>query len=962
MNLSLKHWFRKWVFAGASPDESEKGLVLPKHTVVVTNLIALTLSVFGIPFSLLFYNDPKGIVAVFTLITLASTTIYWNHRKYHDTARANLILCTSFGVMLLFSYLAPANYKPGIAPKLVLLSMVSIPLLIFDYREKAGLIVGCGLVITANFLYEPLHELIARTDHQLAFPASIYIHFATIFGFLTLIASFIYFKHFTLADEKRILQLIADQQKTEDELRNSNAELIRMNQLLSEINQRTADQVILKAESELRYQALADATMEGVLMHINGRIVGCNRAFGELFGYTREEVLGKNLTDFVRKDDRPIVKNIFLYHLSRQAEAVGRRKDGAEFEVLLLAQPHFNENQNQIAIFRDISIYKEMENRLRQSQANLRALIDNTQNPIWSLDRDFRITLTNKSFQLLYSQAYGHWLQPGDSFLERLRPASKGLWKTMFLKSVEGATQRLEFQFLPEITHELLINPLYDDMGEIQGVSVFAQDITENKKAEAERLRMQESLSESRSNLNALIENTRELIWSVNTEYEIILMNSLVRETLFRRDGTPMQEGDNILKNVPRDKVNLWEKYYDRALSGEAFRIEHNFYDRLTCEVAFSPIINERFEITGVAVYAHDISERKQYEEELQANNRQLALTVQELQTTQRQLVVNEKLAAIGQLVASIAHEINSPLGAIMAFNRLNLTGSEELVAEIPSLIRQLPDELMPAFLQVIGASDDMITEISSREERQYRSRLQEQLEYYQIPEARGLAAKLVRMNIFKVREGFLPLLNHPDAKEWLSLATKLTRIKINCIGIQTASERANHIVKALKNYSAIQLSDTVKPTNIEDTIEVALAIFQSKIKRDIKLVKDYTPNLPAVEVFPEEISQVWAILISNAIYAMDGKGTLTIKTWLEKQDELPICKVSVRDDGTGIAPEHLPRIFEPFFTTKPEGEGAGLGLDICRKILEKHHADISVSSQPGDTIFTVGLPVSGKV
>lgn len=958
MNLTLRRWVRKWVFAGATPNESETGLVLPKHTVIVTNLIALTLSVFGIPFSLLFYNDPTGILAIIALIGLALTTIYWNHRQYYDLARANLVFCASFGVMVLFSYLAPAHYKPAIAPKLILLSMACIPLLIFDYREKVGLIVGTGLVITANFLYEPLHELVARHDQVLAFPTTVYIHFASLFGFITLIASFIYFKHFTLADEDRILQLIANRQEAEHELRLTNAELTRMNQRLSEVNQHTSDQVIQKAESELRYQALADATLEGVLMHINGRIMGCNRAFGELFGYERAEVIGKNLTDFVRKDDRPIVKNIFLYHISRQAEAIGKRKDGSGFEILLLAQPNFAESQNQIAIFRDISTYKEMENRLRQSQANLRALIDNTQNPIWSLDRDFRIILTNKSFQLLYSQAYGHWLQPGDSFLERLRPASKGLWKTMYLKSVEGATQRLEFQFIPETTHELLINPLYDDLGEIQGVSVFAQDITESKKAESERLQMQESLSESRSNLNALIENARELIWSVNTDYEVILMNSVVRETLFRRDGIPMKEGDNILKNVPRDKVNQWEQYYDRALSGEAFRMEHNFYDQLTCEVAFSPIINERFEITGVAVYAHDISERKQYEEELQANNRRLAHTIQELQTTQRQLVVNEKLAAIGQLVASIAHEINSPLGAIMAFNRLNLTGSEELVAEIPSLIRQLPDELMPAFLQIIGASDDLTNEISSREERQYRNQLQEQLEHYQVPDAKELASKLVRMNIFKIREGFLPLLNHPDAKEWLSLATKLTRIKINSIGIQTASERANHIVKALKNYSAIQLSDTVKPTNIDDTIEVALAIFQSKIKREIKLVKDYAPNLPLVEVFPEEISQVWAILISNSIYAMEGKGTLTIKTWLDNQGERPIFKVSVMDDGMGISPDDIPRIFEPFFTTKPEGEGAGLGLDICRKILDKHHADITVSSEPGATIFTVGLPL----
>jgi signal transduction histidine kinase len=99
----------------------------------------------------------------------------------------------------------------------------------------------------------------------------------------------------------------------------------------------------------------------------------------------------------------------------------------------------------------------------------------------------------------------------------------------------------------------------------------------------------------------------------------------------------------------------------------------------------------------------------------------------------------------------------------------------------------------------------------------------------------------------------------------------------------------------------------------------------------------------------------VWTNLIHNALQAMDNKGTLTIE--IQQQDNQ--AKISITDSGKGIPPEIQAKIFQPFFTTKPAGEGSGLGLDIVKKIIDKHQGQINVASIPGQTTFTILLPMN---
>jgi signal transduction histidine kinase len=122
-------------------------------------------------------------------------------------------------------------------------------------------------------------------------------------------------------------------------------------------------------------------------------------------------------------------------------------------------------------------------------------------------------------------------------------------------------------------------------------------------------------------------------------------------------------------------------------------------------------------------------------------------------------------------------------------------------------------------------------------------------------------------------------------------------------------------------------------------------------------VVRDYGRDLPKIPCFPGELNQVWTNLIDNAVSAMGGSGTLTIRTSLDRDKLL----VDIGDTGPGVPPDLQRRIFEPFFTTKPVGQGTGLGLDICfRIVVTRHHGELWVQSVPGDTHFLVRLPLAG--
>jgi signal transduction histidine kinase len=190
-------------------------------------------------------------------------------------------------------------------------------------------------------------------------------------------------------------------------------------------------------------------------------------------------------------------------------------------------------------------------------------------------------------------------------------------------------------------------------------------------------------------------------------------------------------------------------------------------------------------------------------------------------------------------------------------------------------------------------------------------------------------------------------------AVRWLSYTLE-TELLMN--EIEDSTTRISNLVGAVKQYSQMDRAP-FQVVDIHELIDSTLIMLSRKIGDNIEVVKDYDRTLPAVPVYAAELNQVWTNLIDNAIAAMDGRGTLTIRTRRVNDH----AEIVIGDTGPGVPDDIKSRIFEPFFTTKAFGEGTGLGLDISRRIVvNKHHGDVTVESTPGDTRFRVSLLLRG--
>src|SRR4029453_7444390 len=193
---------------------------------------------------------------------------------------------------------------------------------------------------------------------------------------------------------------------------------------------------------------------------------------------------------------------------------------------------------------------------------------------------------------------------------------------------------------------------------------------------------------------------------------------------------------------------------------------------------------------------------------------------------------------------------------------------------------------------------------------------------------------------------------NAPVAISWLSAGLDIEGLVAE---IRTSAGRISELVAAMKDYSHLD-KGPFESIDVHDGLESTLLIMGHKLKRGIDVVRTYDRSLPKICAQGGELNQVWTNIIDNAVDAMGGQGTLTIRTGREGD----CVVVEIGDTGPGIPAELQRRIFEPFFTTKDVGQGTGLGLDISyRIVVRRHHGDIRLQSTPGDTRFQIVIPIN---
>lgn len=357
--------------------------------------------------------------------------------------------------------------------------------------------------------------------------------------------------------------------------------------------------------------------------------------------------------------------------------------------------------------------------------------------------------------------------------------------------------------------------------------------------------------------------------------------------------------------------------------------------------------------VADIIVLACETQVLTESQKELEVKNKLLKQNMDQIIDMQSEIVEREKMATLGMLIAGIAHEINSPLGAIKASNEyLHKIFTESFL----QAIKYISPDVIKAGLKLFSLRDVQSIATTTRDIRRFQKDTFTQLET-KFPNLENknfyidIIIELGLQNNFSKLEHFITdQKNH----EIFSFAQYLVHIFKAVSTISLAVNRAGAVVKALNTFSHGNIEHEISHFHLHDSLTSVITLLWNKIKYSAH-VENNIPQEITIMGSADELSQVWTNIMNNALQASDNKCHI----WLEYKDANDSHIILISNNGPKIPEDVTPKIFDAFFSTKKRGEGTGLGLNIVRKIIEKHQGKIECQSSEELTSFIITLPKS---